>query len=125
MFIYPSKAKLPGVPDLKKSNATSFILIIKRLFLLKPAIIRINFDIFCSIINDSVVKLKISKFQNCPEIKTRAAAFVVKLPSKIVKDDIPSNYRRLLGKHASTRGDLSLHRHFLKISVKAQLLFPK
>ena len=46
-------------------------------FLLKSAIIRINFDIFSSIFGDLVVKLKISKLQNCPKVKTRAAALAI------------------------------------------------
>ena len=47
---------------------------IKKSFLLKFAIIRINFDISSSIFGDLVVKLKISKVQNCFQIKTTAAA---------------------------------------------------
>ena len=51
--------------DLKNSCGSCFILIIKQLFLLKSAIIRINFDIFPNIFGDLVVKSKISKLQNC------------------------------------------------------------
>ena len=55
--------------NLKNSNGNCFTLIIKRLFFLKSAIIRINFDIYSIIFGDLVVKLKISKLQNCPLIK--------------------------------------------------------
>ena len=47
--------------DLKISNGSCFILIVKRLLLLKSAIIIINFDIFFSIFGDLVVKLQITK----------------------------------------------------------------
>ena len=74
---------IPGVPeknatDLNNSNGSCFILVSKQLFLLKSAIIRMNFDIFSSTFGDLVVKLKISKVQNCFHVKTRAAtlAFV-------------------------------------------------
>ena len=62
---------LPGVPgknatDLKILMEDCFILVIKRIFLVKSAITRIKFDIFSSIFGELVVKLKISKVQNCP-----------------------------------------------------------
>ena len=60
--------------DLKNSNGNCFILIIKRLFSLKYAEIRIVFDIFSRIFGDLVVNLKISKLRNHPHVKTRAAA---------------------------------------------------
>ena len=63
--------------DLKNSTGNCFILIIKRLFLLKSAMIRMNFDIFSIIFSDLVLKLKISKLQNCPYVKTRAAALAI------------------------------------------------
>ena len=63
--------------NLKNSNGNCFILIVKRLFLFKSAIIRMNFDIFLSILGDLAVKLKISKLQNCPYFKTRAAALAL------------------------------------------------
>ena len=53
------------------------MLVSKQLFQLKFAIIRINFDIFSSIFGDLVVKLKISKVQNCVQVKTRAAALAI------------------------------------------------
>ena len=72
------------VIDLKNSDGNCFILIIKRLFLLKSAIIRIIFDIFSSIFKDLVVLLTISKLQNCPYVKTRAAAIaIVKYHAKL------------------------------------------
>ena len=51
--------------DLQNSNANSFKLIIKQLFLFKYAVIRLNFDIFSSIFGNLVVELKISKLQIC------------------------------------------------------------
>ena len=63
--------------DLKISNGNCFILIIKRLFLLKSAMIRMNFDIFFVIFRDFVLKLKISKLQKCPYVKTRAASIAI------------------------------------------------
>ena len=63
--------------DLNNSNGSCFILVSKQLFLLKSAITRINVDIFSSIFGDLVVKLKISKVQNCFQVKTRAAALAV------------------------------------------------
>ena len=53
----------------ENSNGNCFIIIIKRLFLLKSAIIRINFDIFSSTFGDLIVKLEISKLQNYPRSK--------------------------------------------------------
>ena len=63
--------------DLKISNGNCFILIIKRLFLLKSAMIRMNFDIFSVIFRDLVLKLRISKLQNYPYVKTRATALAI------------------------------------------------
>ena len=63
--------------DLNNSNGSCFILISKQLFLLKSATIRINFDIFSSVFGDLVVKLKISKVQNCFQVKTRGAAVAI------------------------------------------------
>ena len=63
--------------DLNNSNKSCLILVSKQLFLLKSAIVRINFDIFSSIFSDMVVKLKISKVQNCIQVKTRAAALAI------------------------------------------------
>ena len=63
--------------DLNNSNGSCFILVRKKLFLLKSAIIGINFDIFSSIFGDLVVKLKISKVQNCFHFKTRAATLAI------------------------------------------------
>ena len=63
--------------DLNNSNGSCFKIVSKRLFLLKSAIIRIDFDIFSSILGDLVVKLKISKVQNYFQVKTRAAALVI------------------------------------------------
>ena len=63
--------------NLKNSNGSCFILIGKRLFLLKSAIVGIDFDTFSSIFGDLVVKLKISKLQNCHQVKTRAAASAI------------------------------------------------
>ena len=63
--------------DLNNSNGSCFIHVGKELFLLKSAIIRINFDIFSSIFGDLVVKLKISKLQNCLQVKIRAAALAI------------------------------------------------
>ena len=63
--------------DLNNSNGSCFILISKQLFLLKSTTIRINFDIFSSIIGNLVIKLKISKAQNCFQVKTRAAALAI------------------------------------------------
>ena len=73
---------IPGVPEknatyLNNSNGSCFILVSKQLFLLKSTIIRMNFDIFSSIFGDSVVKLKISKVQNCFQVETRAAAVAI------------------------------------------------
>ena len=59
------------------SNGTCFILIMKEMFLLKSAIIRIILYIFSSIFKYLVAKLKISKPQNCTYIKTRAAALAI------------------------------------------------
>ena len=59
------------------SSGSCFILVSKQLFLLKSAIIRINIDIFSSVFGDLVVKLKISKVQNCLPVKTRAAALAI------------------------------------------------
>ena len=61
--------------DLNDSNGSCFILISKQLFLFKSTTIRINLDIFSSIFSDLVVKIKISKVQNCFQVKTRAASF--------------------------------------------------
>ena len=55
---------LPGV-----SNGNCFILIIRRLFLIKSAIIRINFDIFSSIFGELVVTLKSANFKIAPMSK--------------------------------------------------------
>ena len=63
--------------DLNNSNGSCFILVSKQLFLLKSAIIRINFDIFSSVFGDLVVKLIIRKLQNCLQVKTRAAALAI------------------------------------------------
>ena len=63
--------------DLNNSNGSCFIFVSKQLFLLKSAIIGINFDIVSSIFGDLVVKLKISKVQNCFQVKTRAAALAI------------------------------------------------
>ena len=63
--------------DLNNSIGSCFILVSKQLFLLKSAIIRINFDIFSSIFGDFVVILKISKVQNCFQVKTRAATSTI------------------------------------------------
>ncbi len=51
---------------------------------LGSTIIRIDFDTFSSIFGDLVVKLKVSKLQNYPWVKTRAGAlatvdYVVKI----------------------------------------------
>ena len=63
--------------DLNNSNGSCFLLVSKQLFLLKFAIIRINFDIFSSIFGDLVIKLKISKVQTCFQVKTRGAALAI------------------------------------------------
>ena len=63
--------------DLNNSNGSCFILVSKQLFLLKSAIIRINFDTVSSIFGNLVVKLKISKVQNCSHVKTRAATLAI------------------------------------------------
>ena len=63
--------------DLNNSNGNCFILVSKQLFLLKSTIIRINFDIFSSIFNDLVVKLKVSNVQNCFQVETRAATLAI------------------------------------------------
>ena len=63
--------------DLNNFNGSCFILVSKQLFLLKSAIIRMNFDIFSSIFGDLVVKLKIRKVQNCFHVKTRAATLAI------------------------------------------------
>ena len=63
--------------DLNNFNGSCFTLVSKQLFLLKSAIIRINFDIFSNIFGDLVEKLKISKVQNCFQVKTRAAALAI------------------------------------------------
>ena len=63
--------------DLKNYNGNCFILIIKGLFLFQSAIIRKNFDIFSSSLGDLTAKIKISKLQNCPLVKTRAAALAI------------------------------------------------
>ena len=63
--------------DLNNSNGSCLILISKQLFLLKSKTIRINFDTFSSSFGDLVVKLKISKVQNCFQVKTRAAALAI------------------------------------------------
>ena len=63
--------------DLKSSNGNFFIFIIKRLFLFKSLISRINFHIFSSIFGDLTVTLKISKLQNSSFVKTRAAALPI------------------------------------------------
>ena len=81
-LFYDSKLYYTGCPrkkatDLNNFNGSCFILVSKKLSLLKSAIIRINFDIFSSIFGDLVVQLKISKVQNCFQIKTRAAALAI------------------------------------------------
>ena len=63
--------------DLSNSNGSCFILVSKQLFLLKFTVIRINFDIFSSIFDGLVVKLKISKVQNCFQAETRAASLAI------------------------------------------------
>ena len=67
--------------DLNVSNGSCFLLVRKQLFLLKSTTIRINFDIFSSIFGDLVqslvVKLKISKVQNCFQVETRAATLAI------------------------------------------------
>ena len=63
--------------DLNNSNGSCLIFVSKQLFLLEPTIIRINFDIFSNIFGDLIVRLKISKVQNCFQIKTRAAALAI------------------------------------------------
>ena len=63
--------------DLKNSNGKCFIFTIKKLFSLKSVMIRINFDKISSIFVDLVIKFKINKLQNCPLVKTRAAAFAI------------------------------------------------
>ena len=49
--------------DLNNSNGSCFILVSEKLFLLKSAIIRINFDVFSNIFGDLVVKLKSGKLK--------------------------------------------------------------
>ena len=63
--------------DLNDSNGSRFTFVSKQLFLLKSTTIRINFDIFSSIFGDLAVKLKISKVQNCFQVKTSAAASAI------------------------------------------------
>ena len=63
--------------DLNNSNGSCFILISKKLFLLKSTTIRINFDTFSSICGVLVVKIKISKVQTCFLVKARAAALAI------------------------------------------------
>ena len=63
--------------DLNNFNGSCFILVSKELFLLKSAIIRMNCHVFSSIFGDLVVKLKISKVQNCFHAKTRAATLAI------------------------------------------------
>ena len=70
---YPRK----DATDLNNSKRSCFILVSKKLFLLKSAIIRMNFDIFSSIFGDLVVKLEISKVQDCFHVKTRAATLAI------------------------------------------------
>ena len=58
----------------ENSNGNCFIFISIDYFYLNLQIIRINFDIFSSILGDLTIKMNISKLQNCPFVKTRAAA---------------------------------------------------
>ena len=66
MLLQSTVSPRKNATGLKTSNGNCFILIIKRLFLLKSLIIRINFDIISSILGDLAVKLKFIKLQNFP-----------------------------------------------------------
>ena len=61
--------------------------------------IRINFGIFSSILGDLVVKLNISKLQNRPLVKTRAAASAASVKTRaaelcqIIIPDNPNNFQ--------------------------------
>ena len=76
-FFCVSGCPRKNATDLNNSNGSCFIFVSKQLFLLKSAIIRIIFDIFFSIFGDLIVKLKISKVQNCFHFKTRAATLAI------------------------------------------------
>ena len=78
----PGPSQSTGCPrknakDLKNSNGYCFIIIIKQLFSLKSAMIRIIFDIVSRILGDLVVKFKINKLRSCLYVKTRAAALAI------------------------------------------------
>ena len=77
LFIHYTGCPRKNETDLNNSNGSCLILVGKQLFLFKFAIIGINSDIFFSIFGDLVVKLKISKLQNCLQVKTRAATLVI------------------------------------------------
>ena len=77
VLVYCTGCPRKNATDLNNSNGSCFILIGKELFLLKSTTIRINFDIFSSIFDVLVVKIKISKVQNCFQVETRAAALAI------------------------------------------------
>ena len=70
-FIRYTGCPRKNATDLNNSNGSCFILIGKQLFLLKSTTIRINF------FGVLVVKIKISKVQNCFQVETRAAALAI------------------------------------------------
>ena len=114
--------------DLKNSDGSCFILIIKRLFLSKSVLCRINLCTFSSIFGDLVVKLKIRKLQNCPLVKTRPAAlaivdYIAKLPKSNYKRWQSQQLPRVLASMQTHKSIEHCTDIFVKISVKTQLLY--